>query len=107
MKVNITSEFNEWVNALKDNEAKAVILKRLRQIEKKDFGEFQSVKSKVFELEINSGPGYRIYFYHTDKVVVILNGCLEKDRKRGISQSIKMWKELHNDQKRNRTNGSG
>lgn len=97
MKVNTTNKFNEWINSLSDNEGKAKILRRLRLIEKNDFGEFQSVGPAIFELKINSGPGYRIFFYRTDIEVIILNGSLEKDRKRGIRQSIKIWEELNRD----------
>lgn len=50
----------EWVNSLRDRRAQAAIDQRLRRLSLGNLGDFKTVGKGVFELRIDTGPGYRV-----------------------------------------------
>lgn len=67
-----TFEFAKWLGALRDRKAKTKIADRLRRASNGNFGDYRSVQGGVFELRVNCGPGYRVYFFQRGKELVIL-----------------------------------
>ncbi|HFE67021.1 MAG TPA: type II toxin-antitoxin system RelE/ParE family toxin, partial [Chloroflexi bacterium] len=64
--------FREWLEGLRDRQARARIRVRLNRIRLGNFGDCKSVGAGVNELRIPHGPGYRVYFGRKGKTVVIL-----------------------------------
>ena len=75
--------YTEWAESL-DKNALVRIDARITRIEKTgNFGICESVGDGVFELKLDFGPGYRIYFgYKTDTVLVLLMVVIKKDNKK-------------------------
>ncbi|MBC5766064.1 type II toxin-antitoxin system RelE/ParE family toxin [Ramlibacter albus] len=67
-----TETFDKWLNALRDRMGRLRILARLTRIEAGNFGDSRHVGENVFELRVDHGPGYRVYFTRRGPVVVIL-----------------------------------
>lgn len=67
-----SSIFSDWLRHLKDMEAKARIIVRLRQAERGNFGDCRSLGDGVWEMRIDVGKGYRVYYVRTGKVVYAL-----------------------------------
>lgn len=67
-----TREFDRWLRRLRDMRAKARILARLRSVEHGNLGDVQPVGSGISELRIHYGPGYRVYYKRTEKVVLLI-----------------------------------
>jgi putative addiction module killer protein len=74
--VKRTEEFKEWLRNLKDMNAFAQITKRLTRVVDGNLGDYKSVGDKIFEMRVNIGPGYRIYFTKkgTEYVFLLLGG---------------------------------
>jgi len=52
----------------------------------------KSVGGGVYELKIDYGPGYRVYFgYDGPKVVILLAGGTKKRQERDIETAKKRW----------------
>ncbi len=65
--------YKRWFQRLRDQRAVAKIEARLTRIKKRGyFGDCEPVGGGVFELRIDYGPGYRVYFGREDKTVVLL-----------------------------------
>ena len=67
-----TNHFDDWLNELKDIRAKAKILVRLKRAESGNLGEHKTVGDGVFEMIINYGPGYRLYFGRFKGIIILL-----------------------------------
>lgn len=52
----------EWLNSLSDRAARAKIRTRIDRASLGNFGNKEPVGSGVYELKIDFGPGYRVYF---------------------------------------------
>lgn len=65
-------EFSSWLNALKDNLVRGVILARLKRLECGLAGDVESVGGGVIELRIHLGAGWRVYYMHRGKHLVVL-----------------------------------
>jgi putative addiction module killer protein len=72
IEVRQTQEFSAWLHRLKDANAVARIVARMRRLEKGNPGDTKSVGKGVLEMRIDHGPGYRIYYLHRGAQIVIL-----------------------------------
>ncbi|MBF0153355.1 MAG: type II toxin-antitoxin system RelE/ParE family toxin [Magnetococcales bacterium] len=68
----------EWLDHLKDRRAKARINARILRLAVGNFGDCKSLRDGVFELRVNYGPGYRVYYGMVGKTVVVLLCCGDK-----------------------------
>jgi putative addiction module killer protein len=72
VEVRQTAEFSRWLRRLKDANAAARIVVRLRRIELGNPGDYKSLGAGLMEMRIDYGPGYRIYFTRRGPEIVIL-----------------------------------
>ena len=84
--VKKTIQFQKWFDKLKDEHAKHLIMAKIRRIEIDGyFGDCKPIGDKLFELRINHGPGYRIYFRQQGmNLVIVLLGGVKKSQRRDI-----------------------
>ena len=64
--------FGQWLAALKDARAAGKIVSRIDRLAVGNFGDCKSLGSGVFELRIDWGPGYRVYYAMIHRVCVLL-----------------------------------
>ena len=84
--------FTEWLDALRDRNVRVRIKSRLERVEEGNLGDFKSVGQGVFELRINYGPGYRLYFGQVGlTIVVILIAGDKSTQEQDIRQAIEYW----------------
>jgi putative addiction module killer protein len=63
---------DEWIAGLADDRTEARILARIERLSSGNFGDRKSLGGGVFELRIDSGPGYRIYYAMIGRTCVLL-----------------------------------
>ncbi len=79
-----SKEFDDWLLVLKDRAAKARITARLISLELGNFGDTHPVS----ELRFHFGPGYRVYYTFSGKVLVyVLGGGDKSSQKRDIAKA--------------------
>ena len=85
--------FAEWQTKLAPN-TEAVILKRLARMRSGNFGDCKQIKGVrgIYELRIDYGPGYRIYYGKSGTTVVVLlvGGC-KGSQSRDIAKATRYW----------------
>jgi len=70
--VQLTSQFQEWLDELDDHRAQVRIAARLRQAEAGNLGDWKSVGGELSEMRVNFGPGYRLYFTRRGKILIVM-----------------------------------
>lgn len=97
MQVFRTDEFAKWLRNLRDREARVRILLRIDRMELDNSGVTRSVGAGVFEMKVDYGPGYRIYYVQRgEHVVVLLCGGDKSTQKEDIRRAkvlAKLWQE--------------
>ena len=86
------SPFADWFNDL-DAVTAARVDRYVRRLEMGNFGAAKSLQEGVFELRLDFGPGYRVYYGREGKTIVILLGGGSKRRQDAdIAAAIRRWR---------------
>lgn len=64
--------FQEWLRSLRDAQARARIRTRLDRLALGNMGDHRPLDGGVYELKIDWGPGYRVYFGKAGQTIVLL-----------------------------------
>jgi putative addiction module killer protein len=90
-----TEVFVRWFKRLRDREAKARILARIRRLSLGNPGQAKSVGEGISEMKVDYGPGYRIYYKQTDKtLIILLTGGDKRTQKRDIDRAKELARGL-------------
>lgn len=86
--------FENWFYSLKDKSARRKIRVRLDRAEEGNLGEYNFVGQGIYELKINYGPGYRIYFgQEGTKLIILLCGGDKHTQRRDILKAQECWED--------------
>ena len=91
--------FDDWLKTLKDKNGIVSILRVIKRAENGNFGEHRFCRDGVWELVINTGPGYRVYYSMSEKTIILLlcagsKRTQQKDIDKAV-EFLKKYKEEH------------
>ncbi len=96
-----TSEFERWINRLRDRPTRIRLLRRLEKAQRGLLGDVSPVGEDVFEMREFYGPGWRMYYMQQgDRLVVMLGGgdkSTQTDDIKAAKHLAKQIRESHND----------
>lgn len=93
LTANNKKPFKEWVDGL-DTVTRAKIRIRLDRVKLGNLSKNRHVGEGVYELKIDYGPGYRVYYAMNGKtVVLLLLGGDKSTQKKDILQAKAFWAE--------------
>lgn len=85
------SPFARWFDRL-NAIAAARVATTIYRLGEGNFSNVKGVGSGVFELRIDFGPGYRVYFGKDgEHLVILLGGSSKQDQQRAIAAAAKAW----------------
>jgi putative addiction module killer protein len=90
------SPFREWITSRNvDGEIRNRINAGIRRIEEfGNYGDCEPVGDGVFELKLDTGPGYRVYFGIEDEIILLLGG-IKKTREADITKAKEYWSDYN------------
>ena len=90
-----TDEFAKWLKWFKDAAARARILVRIQRLSlTENFGDAKSVGDGVFEMRIDYGPGYRLYYaLRGSELILLLIGGDKSSQQRDIAKAKRLNQE--------------
>lgn len=95
--VYTTDRFDRWFGALRDLTAQRRMQARIDRVEDGHFGDHKPIREKVFEMRIQHGPGYRIYYMLRGlDVVILLAGGDKSTQMSDIEMAIREARQLEN-----------
>lgn len=85
----------QWLDGLQDLKARVAILRRIDRLVLDNFGDHKFCGEGVWELRIDVGPGYRVYYAQQNKrIVLLLCGGSKRTQKADIRKAIGYWQDF-------------
>jgi putative addiction module killer protein len=95
IEIRKTEIFVEWMDALRDIQARARIQARIERLAAGNPGDVQPIGEGVSELRINYGPGYRVYFKQRGReLIILLAGGDKRTQDKDIKTALHLAQNL-------------
>lgn len=86
--------YQSWLDRLKDLQARVAIQRRVDRLSAGQFGDCKPCRDGVWELRIDVGPGYRVYYAQAGTtVVLLLCGGDKGSQQRDIDAAVRYWQD--------------
>ena len=95
IEIRKTEEFIVWLDNLFYLTARAKIQARIKRLSEGNPGNTKSVGEKVFEMKIDFGTGYRVYYTkHGQKITILLLGGDKKSQNQDVKLAQRLARNL-------------
>ncbi len=85
--------FKEWLVNLADRQARARIVVRVQRMAAGNFGDCKPISEGVWELRIDWGAGFRVYYAKAGtKLILILVAGDKRKQQADIETALEYWK---------------
>lgn len=86
--------FGDWLTELTDARAQAKIASRINRLAAGNFGDCKSLRQGLYELRVDWGPGYRVYYTMAGRVcVLLLCGGDKRKQSSDIERALRYLKD--------------
>jgi putative addiction module killer protein len=84
--------YQEWLDKLKDLTGRVAIQRRVDRVATGNFGEHKALQEGVWELKMDIGPGYRVYYaMESTTIVLLLCGGVKRTQAADIEKAVRYW----------------
>nr|WP_239768562.1 type II toxin-antitoxin system RelE/ParE family toxin [Pectobacterium carotovorum] len=60
----------------------------------KNFGDHKFERDSVWELKVDYGPGYRVYYaIEGDKMILLFTGGDKSSQSKGLAKAVQYWRD--------------
>jgi putative addiction module killer protein len=95
LEIRQTTRYGAWFEALRDRQAKARVVARVRRLQEGNPGQHRLLAGGVLELKIDFGPGYRVYCTQRGgQFILLLVGGDKSSQTDDIAMAQAMAKEI-------------
>ena len=86
--------YQEWCDKLTDLTGRIAILRRVDRGAGGNFGAHRFCREGVWELKIDMGPGYRIYYAHEGQMLILLLcGGTKRTQTADLNTAVRYWRD--------------
>ena len=86
--------FKEWLANLADRQARAKVAIRVQRMAGGNFGDHKPLSDGVWELRMDHGPGYRVYYAQAgQRVLLLLIGGDKRRQQADIETAVRYWQD--------------
>lgn len=86
--------FKDWLANLSDRQAQARVLVRVQRMAAGNYGDSRPIGEGVWELRIDYGPGYRVYYARAgEKLLLLLIGGDKRKQQADIDKALEYWND--------------
>ncbi|HQR24413.1 MAG TPA: type II toxin-antitoxin system RelE/ParE family toxin [Steroidobacteraceae bacterium] len=86
--------FQDWIDGLEDVRTRVAVLRRIDRLALGSVGDCRFCRSGVWELRIDLGPGYRVYYAKAgNAILLLLAGGSKRTQQADIGTAGARWKD--------------
>lgn len=86
--VKQTPIFAKWIKSLRDRRAQTIIAARIDRVAHGNMGDVKSLGQGLYEIRVNFGAGYRIYYTTVSgQIIILICGGDKSTQKRDIEKA--------------------
>ena len=86
--------YDDWLRRLRDAQAKVAVIRRVTRFEQGNLGDHKFCRDGVWELRIDAGPGYRVYYgLAGHRLVLLLCGGDKRTQDADIARAVAYWQD--------------
>lgn len=84
--------FQQWLDKLKDLKGRVAIQRRIDRLSAGNYGDHKFCQDGVWELRIDFGPGYRVYYAQEGKtIILLLCGGSKRTQAKDLKEAVRYW----------------
>jgi len=84
----------DWLRKQRDTMARIAVDRRVNRVEQGNFGDHKFCRDGVWELRIDIGAGYRVYYAIAGKqIVLLLCGGDKRTQETDIDRACEYWQD--------------
>lgn len=93
-RANGRHPFRDWLMDLADRRTRTAVLRRIDHLMDGNFGEHRFLQDGVWELKVDIGPGYRVYYAQDGKtVILLLCAGSKRTQRQDIVRAVEYWND--------------
>ena len=86
--------YQEWLDDLKDVRARVAIQRRVDRLAAGNYGDHKFCRDGIWELRIDVGAGYRVYYARASQAIVLITcGGDKRTQTSDIERAVKYWND--------------
>ncbi len=86
--------YQQWLDQLKDLKGRVAIQRRIDRLTEENFGDHKFCQDGVWELRVDFGPGYRVYYTLEGKtIVLLLCGGSKRTQAADVKEAVRYWRD--------------
>lgn len=86
--------YQDWLDGLKDTRARVAVQRRVDRLAAGNYGDHEFCREGVWELRVDVGAGYRVYYAQAGrKIVLLLCGGDKRSQQADITRAVKCWND--------------
>jgi putative addiction module killer protein len=94
MRASLTAVYRDWIDSIDDTVTRARIQLRVDQLLHGHPGRHRRLPGGIWELKMDFGPGYRVYYVERKEELVVLCGGDKSLQQRDIQLAIALARRL-------------
>jgi putative addiction module killer protein len=95
LEIRKTERYARWLDGLRDIHARARVQVRVERLAAGNPGDVRPVGEGVSEMRIDYGPGYRVYYtHHGREVLILLAGGDKRTQVTDIKIALRLARNL-------------
>ena len=95
MEIRTTELFERWFASLMDRTTRARLVFAIEKLKLGNFGNTKLLTEGLFEIRVNFGPGYRIYYCRQgETIIILLVGGDKSSQRRDIDKARELMERI-------------
>ena len=86
--------FRSWLDDIRDMRARVAIQRRIDRLATGNFGDHKFCRDGIWELRVDVGAGYRVYYAKAGQAIVLMVcGGDKRTQTADIERAVKCWED--------------